>query len=180
MGNVDHPSLLNTLWAAAWCLPGGSNKDPWSSGEELEQRVLHQGSALPTQLAAVSSVVPEKPGTAAPQWVKTAGHLLVYKGFSCPLFPLLLIAALEAAAAHAALWPLAFCREWWSDLGEVHDLLRSHLSVNQTEKGKYHMISLICGILKTDANELIYKIEVDSQTQKTNLWLPKGKGAGEG
>ena len=30
--------------------------------------------------------------------------------------------------------------------------------------------------IKYDANELIYKIETDSQTEKTNLWLPKGKG----
>ena len=29
-------------------------------------------------------------------------------------------------------------------------------------------------------NELIYKTEIDSQTQETNLWLPKGKGRGEG
>ena len=27
-----------------------------------------------------------------------------------------------------------------------------------------------------NTNELIYKIETDSQTQKTNLWLPKGEG----
>ena len=26
-------------------------------------------------------------------------------------------------------------------------------------------------------NELICKREIDSQTQKTNLWLPKGKGS---
>ena len=32
--------------------------------------------------------------------------------------------------------------------------------------------------LKKDTTELIYKIAVDSQTQKTNLWLPKGKGRG--
>ena len=51
--------------------------------------------------------------------------------------------------------------------------------VSQTEKGKYHMISLICGILKNDTNELIYETEIDSQTQKTNLWLPKGIEAGE-
>ena len=25
-------------------------------------------------------------------------------------------------------------------------------------------------------NELIYKTEIDLQTWKTNLWLPKGKG----
>ena len=31
---------------------------------------------------------------------------------------------------------------------------------------------------KNDTNELIYKTEIDSQTQKTNLWLPKGKGGG--
>ena len=28
---------------------------------------------------------------------------------------------------------------------------------------------------KNDTNEVIYKTEIDSQTQKTNLWLPKGK-----
>ena len=30
--------------------------------------------------------------------------------------------------------------------------------------------------LKNNTNEFIYKTETDSQTQKTNLWLPKGKG----
>ena len=34
--------------------------------------------------------------------------------------------------------------------------------------------------LKNDTNELIYKTETDSQTQKANVWLPKGKGGGEG
>ena len=34
--------------------------------------------------------------------------------------------------------------------------------------------------LKYDTNELIYKTETDSQTQKTNLWLPKEKGVGGG
>ena len=50
--------------------------------------------------------------------------------------------------------------------------------VSQTEKDKYHIISLICGILKNDTNALIYTTEIDSQTLKTNLWLPKGKGGG--
>ena len=50
--------------------------------------------------------------------------------------------------------------------------------VSQAEKDKYHMISLICGILKNDTNELVYKTETDSQTSKTNLWLPEGKGEG--
>ena len=38
------------------------------------------------------------------------------------------------------------------------------------------MISFICGILKNDTKELIYKTEIESQMQKTNLWLPGGKG----
>ena len=33
---------------------------------------------------------------------------------------------------------------------------------------------------KYDTNELIYKTETDSQTQKTNLWLPQRRGCGEG
>ena len=31
--------------------------------------------------------------------------------------------------------------------------------VSQTEKDKYHMVSLICGILKNGTNELIHKTE---------------------
>ena len=42
--------------------------------------------------------------------------------------------------------------------------------VSQTEKGKYHMISLICEI-KKDANTLIYKTEKDWQTLKPNVLL---------
>ena len=48
----------------------------------------------------------------------------------------------------------------------------------QTEKDIYHTISLICGIFNNETNELTYQTEIDSQTQKTNLWLPKGKGGG--
>ena len=47
--------------------------------------------------------------------------------------------------------------------------------VSQTEKGKYFRISLIFGISNVLQMNL-YKIETHSQTQKTNLWLPKGKG----
>ena len=34
--------------------------------------------------------------------------------------------------------------------------------VNQAEKDKCHMILLICGNLKNDTNELIYKTKTDS------------------
>ena len=49
--------------------------------------------------------------------------------------------------------------------------------VSQTEKDKYHDITYMLN-LKNDTNELIYRIETDSQTQKTNLRLPKGKDGG--
>ena len=51
--------------------------------------------------------------------------------------------------------------------------------IRQIEKDKY-MKSLTCGILEsTDANEFIYKTEIDSQTLETNLWLPNWKAGGE-
>ena len=37
---------------------------------------------------------------------------------------------------------------------------------SQIEKDKYHMISLICGILKNGTNEPTYKTEIEAQ--KTN------------
>ena len=51
--------------------------------------------------------------------------------------------------------------------------------VSQIETNKY-FISLLCEILQNDTNEFIYKAEIQSQTQKTNPWLPKGKEAEEG
>ena len=38
-----------------------------------------------------------------------------------------------------------------------------HTEWSKSEKDKYHMISLICGILKKDTSELIYKTEKESQ-----------------
>ena len=36
--------------------------------------------------------------------------------------------------------------------------------ISQTENDKYHTVSLICGILKNDTNELIYETEkIESQ-----------------
>ena len=37
------------------------------------------------------------------------------------------------------------------------------------------MIFLICGILKNGTNECIYKTGIESQIEKTNLWLPERK-----
>ena len=34
--------------------------------------------------------------------------------------------------------------------------------------------------LKYDTNELIYETEIDSQTQRTDLWLPSGRVYGGG
>ena len=51
--------------------------------------------------------------------------------------------------------------------------------VSQTGKDKYHMIALICGIfLKNDTIELLYKTEIEPQTENTNLCLPKVKVRG--
>ena len=52
--------------------------------------------------------------------------------------------------------------------------------ISWTENDKYHMIQLICLILKNDTNEFIYKTETDSQTQRMNLWLPGEMGREEG
>ena len=48
--------------------------------------------------------------------------------------------------------------------------------VSQTVKDKYNMISLICRICKKDTNEVICRMETDSQNLKTKLWLPKRTG----
>ena len=61
--------------------------------------------------------------------------------------------------------------EMWMDLETV---IQSEVS--QKEKNKSCIISLICGIQKNGTDELICKAEIQSQMQKTNLWLPGDKG----
>ena len=57
----------------------------------------------------------------------------------------------------------------WMDLEMI---ILSELSQRKT-----NIIYNLCAESKeNDTNELIYKTETDSQIQKTNLWLPKGKG----
>ena len=43
------------------------------------------------------------------------------------------------------------------------------------KKDKYHMISLICGILKNDTNGLIYRMETDSTDFENKLMVTKGE-----
>ena len=60
----------------------------------------------------------------------------------------------------------------WMDLEVV---IQSEVS--QKEKDMYRIISLICGIQKNGTDELVCKVEIESQMQKTNLRLPRwGKG----
>ena len=42
------------------------------------------------------------------------------------------------------------------------------------------MISLTCGILNKDTNELTYKTEIDSENQRINVWTPTGEKGWDG
>ena len=48
--------------------------------------------------------------------------------------------------------------------------------ISQREKDKYHMISYdityMWNVKKNSTKSLIYKTEIESQVQKTNIWLP--------
>ena len=49
--------------------------------------------------------------------------------------------------------------------------------ISQKEKDKYHDITYMWN-LKYGTNELNYNTETDSQTQRTDLWLPRGRVRG--
>ena len=54
----------------------------------------------------------------------------------------------------------------WVDLETV---IQSDMS--QKEKDKYHIISLTYGIQKNGTDELILKTEIESQMQRTNMYI---------
>ena len=59
----------------------------------------------------------------------------------------------------------------WTDL-EI--IILSEVSQPKTSIIWYH---LYVKSKKNDTNKFIYKTEADSQSSRTNLWLPKGGGA---
>ena len=70
---------------------------------------------------------------------------------------------------------LSYKKEWNNAICSNMDELRDyHTNWSQTKTNIiwYHLYG---ESKKNDTNELIYKTEIDSQTQKTNLRLPKGK-----
>ena len=64
----------------------------------------------------------------------------------------------------------------WVMLMDIQNIILGEIS--QTEKDKHCMVSFICGIYK-NTNEWIFKMKTDSQIQKINLLLPKGRRQGE-
>jgi len=71
-------------------------------------------------------------------------------------------------AAYQAPPSMGFSRqEYWSGVplpSPMNGARDDHIRWSKSEKDKYHVIPLLCGISKNDANELIYKTEIDSQT----------------
>ena len=63
--------------------------------------------------------------------------------------------------------------ETWMDLETV---IQSEVS--QKEKNKYCILMHICGIQKSGVDKLICKAEIETQTQRTNVWMPRGERAG--
>ena len=69
---------------------------------------------------------------------------------------------------------LSHKKEWNCAICSSIDRPREyHTKWSKPEKDKYRIIYM--WNLKYDTNEFICKREIDSQTQKTNSWLPKGK-----
>ena len=62
--------------------------------------------------------------------------------------------------------------------GSIMDL-ESEVKSDREKQIPYDITSM-WNLKKNDTNERIYKTEEDSQTQKTNSWLPKGKGGEQG
>ena len=70
--------------------------------------------------------------------------------------------------SHKKEWNNAIC----SNIGGPRDY---HTKWSKSEKERqipYNIADM--WNLKYDTKELVYRTEIDSQTQKTNLWLPKG------
>ena len=60
--------------------------------------------------------------------------------------------------------------ETWMDLDSV---IQSEVS--QKEKNKYHILMHMCGIQKNGTDAPVFKAEIETQMQRTNVWTPRGE-----
>ena len=60
--------------------------------------------------------------------------------------------------------------EKWMDLETV---IQSEVS--QKEKNQYHILMHICGTQKNGTDEPVCRAETETQTQRTNVWTPRGE-----
>ena len=52
--------------------------------------------------------------------------------------------------------------------------------VNQKQKNEQCVLTHLCRIQKNGIDELIYKAEIETQTQRTSAWTSRGEGGGVG
>ena len=57
--------------------------------------------------------------------------------------------------------------ETWMDLETV-------IQSEGSQENKYRILSYICGIQKNGVDELNCKAEIETQKQRTNVWIPRG------
>ena len=48
--------------------------------------------------------------------------------------------------------------------------------VSQKGKNKYHILTHICGIWKNGTDEPIFKVEIEAEMQRTDIWIPRWAG----
>ena len=77
--------------------------------------------------------------------------------------------------SHKKEWNNAIC----SNMGGPRDYHAEWSKSDRERQISYH-ITYMWNLKKNGTNERIYKTEIESQTLKTNLWLPKGKAGGGG
>ena len=58
---------------------------------------------------------------------------------------------------------------------DLETVIQSEIS--QKEKNKY-IILLLCGIQKNGVDEQVFKAEIETQMQRTNVWTPRGESQG--
>ena len=76
---------------------------------------------------------------------------------------------------------LSHKKEWnWVICSDVDGHRECHTEWSQKEKIKYSIVMNISGIWKNNIDYIICKAEIETQTQRTNVWIPRGKVGGGG
>ena len=154
--------LIQPLWRTVWRFIKNLKIElPYDPAIPLlgiypEKTIIHKDTCTPMFIAALFTIARSWKQTKCPstdEWIKKMWYMYAMEYYS----------AIERNEIRSFV-------EMWMD---VETVIQREVSLK--EKNKYRILTYICGTQKNGTDEPVFRAEIETQMQRTNVWTPRGQ-----